>query len=90
MEKVIISSVMRDYSSERIVVRNAVESLGLRALMAETAPASLDASRQALLPLVEQSDALVLVLGARYGFISAPTVPDECRAGSVRRNRDPA
>lgn len=42
---------MRDYSSERNAVRNAVESLGLRPLMAETAPASSEASRQALLPL---------------------------------------
>lgn len=38
--------------------------------MAETAPASPDASRQALLPLVEEADAVVLILGARYGYIT--------------------
>jgi Domain of unknown function (DUF4062) len=70
VDKVFVSSVMRDYSAERTAVKNAVESLGLRALMAETAPASADTSRQALLPLVEQADALVLILGARYGFIT--------------------
>ena len=45
---------MRDYAAERIAVKNAVESLGLRAVMAETAPASPDASTQALPPLVER------------------------------------
>jgi hypothetical protein len=38
--------------------------------MAETAPASPDASRQALLPLVEQADAVVLILGSRYGYVT--------------------
>ena len=61
---------MRDYGAERTAVRDAIESLGLRPVMAETAPASPDASRQALLPLVEQADALVLLLGARYGYLT--------------------
>jgi hypothetical protein len=70
MDKVFVSSVMRDFAPERGAVRNAIESVGLRAVMAETAPASPDASRQALLPLVEEADAVVLILGARYGFIA--------------------
>lgn len=74
--KVFISSVMRDFADERAAVKNAVESLGSQALMAETAAASPDPSRQALLPLVEQSDAVVLILGARYGYDPIGYHPD--------------
>ena len=70
MDRVFVSSVMRDFGTERAAARDAIESLGLRPVMAETAPASPDASRQALLPLVEQADAVVLILGARYGYIT--------------------
>jgi Domain of unknown function (DUF4062) len=70
MDKVFVSSVMRDFGTERAAARDAIESLALRPVMAETAPASPDASRQALLPLVEQADAVVLILGARYGYIT--------------------
>jgi hypothetical protein len=77
VDKVFVSSAMRGFEAEREVVRQAIESLGLRALMAETSPASPDPSKHALLPLVEQADAVVLVLGARYGFVAehglAPT-----------------
>lgn len=78
MYRVFVSSVMRDFADERTAVKNAVESLGFQALMAETAAASPDPSRQALLPLVEQSDAVVLILGTRYGFITpSGTSPTE-------------
>lgn len=61
---------MRDFTEEREAVKQAIESLGLRPLMAETSPASPDPSKHALVPLVEQADAVVLVLGARYGFVA--------------------
>jgi hypothetical protein len=70
MDKVFVSSVMRGFEAEREAVRQAIENLGLRPLMAEITPASPDPSRHALLPLVEQADAVVLVLGGRYGFIA--------------------
>ena len=70
MDKVFVSSVMRGFEAEREAVRQAIESLGLRPLMAETSPASPDPSKHALLSLVEQADSVVLVLGGRYGFIA--------------------
>ena len=39
--------------------------------MAENAPASVDASKTALLARVDKADVLILVLGARYGYIAA-------------------
>jgi hypothetical protein len=78
MDKVFVSSVMRDFGAERAAVRDAIESLGLRPMMAETAPASPDASKRALLPLVEKADAVVLILGGRYGYITeSGTSPTE-------------
>ena len=70
VEKVFISSVMRGFEAERLAAKRAIESLGLRALRAEDAPASPDPSKEALLPLVEQADAVVLILGRRYGWVS--------------------
>jgi hypothetical protein len=70
VDKVFVSSVMGDFEAERDAVRKAIESLGLRPLMAELSPASPDPSRHALLSLVEQADAVVLVLGERYGFMT--------------------
>lgn len=40
MQQVFVSSIQRDYSDVREAVRGAVESLGMRALMAESAGAS--------------------------------------------------
>ena len=70
VDKVFISSVMRGFEDERAAARRAVESVGLRAVMAETAPARPDASKHALLDLVDPADAVVLILGARYGYIA--------------------
>jgi hypothetical protein len=70
MDKVFVSSVMRGFEAEREAVRQAIESLGLRPSMAELSPASPDPSKHALLSLVDQADAVVLVLGGRYGFIA--------------------
>ena len=70
VDKVFISSVMRGFEDERAAARRAVESVGLRAVMAEIAPARPDASKHALLDLVDPADAVVLILGARYGYIA--------------------
>ncbi len=71
MNTVFISSVMRDFAEERETAKDAIESLGLKAVMAETAAASADPSKTALLGLVETSDVVVLVLPGRYGYIGA-------------------
>jgi Domain of unknown function (DUF4062) len=70
VNKVFVSSVMLEFEAERAAARRAVESLSLRAVMAETAPASPDASKHALLDLVDAADAVVMILGARYGYIA--------------------
>jgi hypothetical protein len=70
VDKVFISSVMRGFEGERAAARRAIESLDLRAMMAETAPASPDASKHALLDVVDAADAVVLILGARYGYVA--------------------
>lgn len=62
-----ISSVQRDFDDYRQAARQAVDSLGLRAVMAEVAGASPDPSRTALLGRVDECDVLILILGARYG-----------------------
>lgn len=70
VNKVFVSSVMNGFDAERLAVRQAIESVGMHPLMAETAAASPDPSKHALLPLVEQAGVVILVLGARYGFIA--------------------
>lgn len=82
MESVFISSVQRDYSDVRAAARRAVESLGMRALMAETAGASPSSPQRALLDLVAEANVFLLILGARY---SKPTEDeyDEARRRST-------
>jgi hypothetical protein len=70
VDEVFVSSVMNGFDAERRAVRQAIESVGMHPLMAGTAAASPDASKHALLPLVEQAAVVVLVLGTRYGFIA--------------------
>ncbi len=78
MESVFISSVQRDYADVRAGARRAVESVGLRPLMAETAGASPSSPQRALLDLVAEADVFLVILGARY---SKPTADeyDEAR-----------
>lgn len=90
MQKVFVSSVMRDFGDEREAVRAAIESLGMQALMAEKAPASVDPSREALLPLVDEADVVVLILGARYGYIAASRLsPTEEEFNAARASSTP-
>jgi hypothetical protein len=70
VDSVFISSIQRDFGDVRQAVRRAAESLGLRALMAESAGASPSSPQRALLDLVHRADSFLLVLGPRY---SKPT-----------------
>jgi hypothetical protein len=87
VDKVFVSSVMRGFEGERAGARRAIESLGLRAMMAETAPASPNASKHALLDLVDAADAVVLILGGRYGYVAehglSPTEDEFNHAGET-------
>jgi hypothetical protein len=68
MESVFISSLARgDMAAVRANARAAVESLGMRPVMFENAPASRQDSRRALLDALGGCDVVVLLLGAEYG-----------------------
>jgi hypothetical protein len=69
-ESVFISSPQHDYTDVRAAVRRAVESIGMRPLMAELAGASPASPQRALLDLVAQGDVFILIVGPRY---SEPT-----------------
>jgi hypothetical protein len=70
MDAVFISSIQTGFEDVRTAARRAVESLGLRPLMAETAGASVVSPQRALLDLVREADVFLLILGPRY---SRPT-----------------
>jgi hypothetical protein len=70
VQSVFISSIQRGYTDVRTGVRRAVESMGMRPLMAELAGASPASPQRALLDLVGQSDLFLLLVGPRY---SSPT-----------------
>jgi hypothetical protein len=68
VESVFISSLARgEMGAPRAAARAAVESLQMRPVMFETAPASRDDSRRALLDDLGRCDIVVLLLGAEYG-----------------------
>lgn len=66
-DSVFIASSQTGFEDVRAAAREGVESLGLRALMAETVAASPEPPREALLQLVERADVLLLIIGPRYG-----------------------
>jgi len=65
--KVFVSSVQRDFDEVRGAVRAAIESVEMAPMMAETEAANPDSPRRALLDRVAEADALLLLLGWRYG-----------------------
>ncbi len=70
MDFVFVSSIQRDFGDVREAARRAIESLGLRPLLAETAGAHVASPQGALLGLVARADVFLLILGPRY---SKPT-----------------
>ena len=68
MEPIFISSLARgEMAAIRVSARAAVESLQMRPVMFETAPASRDDPRRALLDELGGCDVVVLLLGGQYG-----------------------
>lgn len=68
MQRVFISSVMKGFQPERDAARRAVESLGMKPIMAEDFGAKPLSPQLACLEAVRNSDIYVGVLGARHGF----------------------
>jgi Domain of unknown function (DUF4062) len=66
-ETVFISSVIGGFEAVRQVAREAVESLGMRPVMAEMAGARPQSPQHALLGEVADADIYLLILGPRYG-----------------------
>ena len=62
-----VSSVVGGYGEYRGVAKAAIESLGHVPVLMEDAAASPDAPQRACLREVENSDVVVLLMGARYG-----------------------
>lgn len=82
VQSVFISSTQDGFESIRAAARRGVESVGMRPVMAELAPASPRSPQRALLGLVEEADFFLLIVGPRY---SAPT--DEEFQEAQRRSK---
>jgi len=67
--KIFLSSVIRGFEPFRDAAGRAIGSLGFELLRSERFSASPDAPRRACLAEVRAADAVVLLLGARYGTI---------------------
>ena len=67
--EVFVSSLISGMEEDRAAVRRAIERLGHRAVMAEDFGARPDSPQVACLRELRRSDAVVLVLGARYGCL---------------------
>ena len=67
--RVFISSVMEDYREIRDAATHGIRQAGCQPLRAEDFSAASVSPRNACLDGVRSADALVLLLGARYGFL---------------------
>lgn len=67
--RVFISSVMGDYGEYRDAALHGIRQAGCEPVRAEDFPAGTVSSRTACLDGVRSADALVLILGERYGFV---------------------
>lgn len=66
--RVFVSSVMRDYEKFRDAASRSIELEGMEPVLAERFPASATSPRSACLDGVASCDAIVLLLGGRYGW----------------------
>ena len=68
--RVFVSSVVCDYEHFRAAAKRAIDALGhVAVVMDRTHPASRRSPQTACLEAVEESDAVVLLIGGRYGSI---------------------
>jgi hypothetical protein len=67
--KVFVSSMIDGFEASRVAAAGAIETLGHQPTRAEDFPASPDSPQQACLAGVRDADAVVLILGDRYGHI---------------------
>lgn len=87
--RVFISSVMEDYGEYRDAALHGIRQAGCEPVRAEGFPAGTASSRTACLDGVRSADALVLILGKRYGFVGpsglSPTEEEYDEARSTHK-----
>lgn len=71
--KVFISSLISGYEQYRAAVAEAIETLGHEVVRAEDFGATPSTPQQTCLAAVRASDAVVLLLGDRYGYVQEPS-----------------
>lgn len=90
MDTVFISSVIAGFEPIRHAAREAVESLGMRPIMAELSGASAASPQRALLDDVARADVYLVILGERYGTPGASGLsPTEEEFEEALRRRKP-
>jgi len=67
--RVFVSSVMQDYARFRDAAAEGIRQAGCDPVRAEDFPAAHTSPRTACLDGVRSADAVVLLLGGRYGFV---------------------
>ncbi|MBN2210375.1 MAG: DUF4062 domain-containing protein [Sedimentisphaerales bacterium] len=67
---VFVSSVIKGYEEVRTSAKTAIESLSMKAIMAEEIEAKPETPRYVCLNGVEQASIFLLIIGQRYGFIT--------------------
>lgn len=67
--KVFISSIITGYDEYRNATASAISSVGYKVIRAEGFSARPETPRQACLAEVRKSDIVILILGAKYGYI---------------------
>jgi hypothetical protein len=70
MEKVFVSSIIKGFEKERRTARDAIQSLGMQAIMAEDFGAKPYSPQIACLEGVSQSDIYLGILGPHYGSVT--------------------
>src|SRR6266545_1968503 len=89
-ETVFISSVIVGFEAVRQAAREAVESMGMRPVMAEMAGARPQSPQHALLGEVADADIYLLLLGARYGEPGSSRIsPTEEEFEEAKRRNKP-
>ena len=93
--RVFVSSVMEDYRGIRDAASRGIRQAGCEPVRAEDFSAASASPRNACLDGVRSTDALVLLLGAHYGFVGPAGLllrrqtgigtPPACRGGLFRR-----
>jgi hypothetical protein len=90
METVFVSSVIGGLESVRAAAKEAIESVGMRPVMAETAGARPQSPQAAFLTEVAHADIYLLLLGARYGDPGASGLsPTEDEFEEAKRGNKP-